>query len=94
MKTLRFEIDTDASYSPEELEELQNNFVDWITDLDGDADGATADVRIARPLTDERKREIAAEFLQDAKIQFQVQARIHPDSGEIDLGRGSAFLDS
>lgn len=46
MPTLRFEIETDSSFDADELGELQEQFSDWISELDGSAEVDTADVRI------------------------------------------------
>jgi hypothetical protein len=71
MKTLRFEIDTDASYTADEIEELQNSWVSWMTDVDPDADGDTADVRIVKPSTN-RDEEIV-KFLDEATITVRLK---------------------
>lgn len=77
MKTLRFEIDTDASYTPAEIEELQEAWVSWMTDVDPDADADTADVKIVVPSsvpTDE-KSEIIEEFLASGNFEADIRIR-------------------
>lgn len=73
MTTLRFEIDTDASYDADELEELQNVFTDWFQVVDADADADTADVRIVDASSDDDKKQgIIDDFLKNTTISVSV----------------------
>lgn len=80
--TIRFEIDTDASYTPEELESLQDDFVAWITDLDGDSEGDTADVKIVQASDADIDTEAIAAFIkQGGEVEYEVKVRLKDTDG-------------
>jgi hypothetical protein len=90
MKTLRFEIDTDASYSAAELEELQDSWVSWMTDVDPDADGDTADVKIVQPSNDEIDTDVLSNFIkQGGEVECMVQVRLKDSDGTTGPSVGS-----
>jgi len=81
-KTLRFEIDTDASYTTDELESLQDDFVAWITDLDGDSDADTVDVKIVRAADADIDTEAISNFIkQGGEVEYEVKIRLKDSDG-------------
>jgi hypothetical protein len=88
--TLRFEIDTDASYTPAEIEELQEAWVGWMTDVDPDADADTADVKIVQPSNGSIDADAVANFIkQGGEVEYQVQIRLKDSEGVTGSAVGS-----
>jgi predicted house-cleaning noncanonical NTP pyrophosphatase (MazG superfamily) len=86
-----FKIGTEAFYSAEEKNALLEAFIEFMVDYDEDSDADTAEVVIsdssAEPssngeISDEKKREIISEFLNNAQIEYQVHARFRDEDGK------------
>ena len=97
MATLRLEIDTDASYTSAELEELEETFLEFILPIDGDVRQGTENVRlIAEVSEDDEKdkvREAALNLIKSGALRVNiaiVEDIENPD--EEMFGTGDIFM--
>lgn len=83
MATLRFEIDTDANYTADELQEVQDAFTTFLTEIDPDADADTSDAKFLKPGQGTSiNAEAVAEFIkQGGEVEYQVQVRLKDSDG-------------
>lgn len=75
MNKLTFAIETDAPYSPEEIEDLKAGFIEFMEDADQDVDSRTAQVSIAAADDDSsmtQNQEIIEKFLKDSVVTARV----------------------
>jgi hypothetical protein len=83
---LKFEIETEAPYTEEEMDALTNSFLDFISDVDLDADVNSVNVSIAdvdeiqsnsesTEPTEEQVREAAVGLISNGTLEVSVRIR-------------------
>jgi hypothetical protein len=87
MSKIRFEFETDDYYSSEDLENLKAALGEVLTkEFDESAetiDAATcAIVTPEGELSDDEKQKVIADFVANAQVEFQVQARFRNEDGK------------
>lgn len=81
-KVLKFQAITDGSYRASEIEALEEAFIAWVNDFDGDIIEGTEDTSViendVKPepvISDEIRAQVIKEFLETNKIQIDLKFR-------------------